>query len=138
MEVHFLECDWFSLPIKIELVEYPTEPERQIIEELFSSWFLLGKLGAFNAENTQVQDTGVDINFLDYDLNSSGELMAVMHNMGEVTYEGKSASCWFDLGTSDAICLDMLINSLKQLHQDYIQIERVVIGGTIVPDADSP
>ncbi|MFN3927835.1 MAG: DUF3531 family protein [Pseudanabaenaceae cyanobacterium] len=129
MEVQFLECDWFNLYITIELLDYPTEQEKQIIEELFNSWFLLGKLGAFNAENTQVQDAGVDINYLEYEVYGTGDLMAVMHNMGEVEYEGKRASCWFDLGTSDAICLDMLLNSLKQLHNDYVGIARVIIGG---------
>jgi hypothetical protein len=137
MEVKFLECDWFNLLVSIELVEYPTTREQQIIDEVLNSWFLLGKLGAFNAENTQVQDEGVDINYLDYDSTAESDLMAVMHNMGEITYSGKTVSCWFDLGTADAICLDILLNSLKQLHKEYVQIDRVVISSEVREDDNS-
>lgn len=136
MEVKFLECDWFNLLVSIELVEYPTPQEQQIIDEVFNSWFLLGKLGAFNAENTQVQDEGVDINYLDYDNEDTSDLMAVMHNMGEMTYAGKTVSCWFDLGTADAICLDVLLNSLKQLHKDYVPIDRVIISSEQKADSN--
>jgi hypothetical protein len=33
------------------------------------------------------------------------------------------------LGTSDAIALDILINALKQLSQEYVTIEQLYIGG---------
>jgi hypothetical protein len=56
-------------------------------------------------------------------------LLALMHNMGEVEYEGTWARCWFDLGTSDAIALDVLINALRQFSKDYVTLEQVIIGG---------
>jgi hypothetical protein len=52
-----------------------------------------------------------------------------MHNMGEFEYLGQWGRCWFDLGTSDAIALDILINSLTQLSQEYVSIEALYIGG---------
>lgn len=130
MEIRFRECDWFDLWIWIEFSEFPSESEKQIVDELFNSWFLLGKLGGFNAGNLQVQDTGLDISHLNYDREAAeDDLMAVMHNMGDVEYENSWARCWLDLGTADAIALDVLINAFRQFSQDYVQIEQVVIGG---------
>lgn len=130
MKVEFRECDFFDLWIWLEFQMPPAQVEQQYIEEVFSSWFLLGKLGGFNAENLQVQDAGVDISYMEYDQQSAGDsFMALMHNMAEVEYQGNWARCWFDLGTTDALALDVLINAFEQLSKDYVTIERLIIGG---------
>jgi hypothetical protein len=130
MKVEFRECDFFDLWIWLEFSTSPSAMERQYVEEVFDSWFLLGKLGGFNAENLQVQDTGLDISYMDYDQEQADHsFMALMHNMSEFEYEGTWARCWFDLGTSDAIAIDILINALEQLNKDYVTIERLIIGG---------
>ena len=54
---------------------------------------------------------------------------ALMHNMGEMEYQGAWARCWLDLGTSDAVALDVLINTLRQLSADVVEVEELVIGG---------
>jgi Protein of unknown function (DUF3531) len=130
MQVQFREFDAFNLWIWLEFTTNPSEMEKQYVEEVFSSWFFLGKLGGFNAENLQVQDTGSDISYMVYDEDVvDHSMMALMHNMGEFEYEGNWARCWFDLGTSDAICLDVVINALQQLSKDFVTIEQVIIGG---------
>jgi hypothetical protein len=53
----------------------------------------------------------------------------LMHNMGEMEYQGSWARCWFDLGTSDAIGLDVLINVFQQLSKEFVTIEKLIIGG---------
>ena len=62
--------------------------------------------------------------------------------MGEFEYEGQWARCWFDMGTADAIALDILINALKQLNQEYVAIEELYIGGENedwpVEDSENP
>ena len=104
--------------------------EQSYIEEVFNSWFYLGKLGGFNAENLQVQETGIDISYLDYSTEQAdNQLMSVMHNMGNFEYLGVWGRCWFDLGTSDLIALDILINALTQLNQEYVPIKQLIIGG---------
>jgi Protein of unknown function (DUF3531) len=130
MQVQFREFNPFDLWIWIEFNTVPSAAERQYVEEVFDSWFYLGKLGGFNAENLQVQDTGLDISYMDYDEDAAdNSLMALMHNMGEFDYNGTWGRCWFDLGTADAIAVDVLLNALKQLSQEYVTIERVIIGG---------
>lgn len=130
MQVQFREFDPFDLWIWLEFGIVPSELEKQYVEEVFSSWFFLGKLGGFNAENLQVQDVGLEISYMDYDEDvAEDSLMSLMHNMGEFEYEGNWARCWFDLGTSDAIALDILINALKQFSRDYVSVERIIVGG---------
>ncbi len=130
MQVLFREYNPFDLWIWLEFSTVPSSMEREYVEEVFNSWFYLGKLGGFNAENLQVQEVGVEISDMEYDDSQEDTtLMALMHNQGEFEYEGSWGRCWFDLGTSDAIALDVLINALKQLSKEYVNIERLVIGG---------
>jgi len=130
MQIQFREFNPFDVWIWWKFTVVPSQKEKQYVEEVFHSWFYLGKLGAFNAENLQVQDTGVEISYLDYDAQGYDKsLLALMHNMGEFEYNGEWARCWFDLGTSDAIALDILINSLTQISAEYVTIEILFMGG---------
>jgi hypothetical protein len=130
MEVQFREFNPFDLWIWIEFETVPSQMEQQFIEELFNSWFYLGKLGAFNAENLQVQEMGIDISYMDYDTEvAENVMMAPMHNMADFQYLGTWGRCWFDLGTSDPIALDILINGLNQLNKDFVQIKKLIFGG---------
>ena len=142
MKIEFREINPFDVWIWLRFSTVPSEREKQFVEELFNSWFYLGKLGAFNAENLQVQDTGLDISYLHYDQNGyQNSLLSLMHNMGEFEYNGDWARCWFDLGTSDAIALDILLNALNQLGQEYVTIDEVYVGGEntdwSIEDSDS-
>lgn len=130
MDIKFREFDPFDLWFWIEFENVPSEMEKQYLEEVFYSWFYLGKLGGFNAENLQVQEVGVDISYLNYDLEiADNSLMSPMHNMGDFEYLGSWGRCWFDLGTSDLIAIDILINALRQLSREYVMIKQLIIGG---------
>lgn len=130
MQVQFREFDPFDLWIWLEFSTVPSPREKEYVEEVFNSWFFLGKLGGFDAENLQVQEVGLDISYMEYDDQvADNSLMALMHNQGDFDYEGTWGRCWFDLGTSDAIALDVLINALRQLAKEFVTIKRLVIGG---------
>lgn len=130
MQVEFREFNPFDLWIWLEFSTVPSDAEKRYVEELFNSWFYLGNLGGFNAENLQVQEEGLDLSYMNYDTQvAEHSLMALMHNMGEFEYQGQWARCWFDLGTSDAIALDILLNALRQMSQEYINVARICIGG---------
>jgi Protein of unknown function (DUF3531) len=132
MEVSFREYNPFNVWFWMEFKTVPSQQERELIEEVFSSWFFLGKLGGFNAENMQIQETGVDLSYMEYDASVADRtLVSLMHNMGEVEYLGTWGRCWFDLGTSDAIALDVLINALTTLCKEYMELDRLIVGGEI-------
>ncbi len=130
MKVQFREFDPFDLWIWLEFPYVLSAGEKQYVEEVFSSWFYLGKLGGFNGENLQVQETGIDLSYLEYDEELTAQSMvSLMHNMGDFQYQENWARCWFDLGTSDLIALDILINALSQLSKEYVEISSLIIGG---------
>lgn len=130
MNIRFREFDPFNVWVWVEFETIPSEIEKQYVEEVFDSWYFLGKLGGFNAENLQVQETGLDISYMDYDEDrGENSMLALMHNMGDVEYEGTWGRCWFDLGTSDAIALDILINAFRQFSRDFIPLKGLIIGG---------
>jgi hypothetical protein len=130
MEIQFREFNPFDLWIWLEFPTVPSRMEQQYIEELFDSWFYLGKLGGFNAENLPIQDAGIEISYMDYDHSQlENALMSPMHNMGDIEYLGVWGRCWFDLGTSDLIAIDVLINSIYQLSKEFVQINKIIVGG---------
>lgn len=130
MKIQFREFNPFDLWIWLEFETVPSPQEQQYIEELFNSWFFLGKLGGFNAENLQVQDAGIEISYMDYDMDTAESvLMSPMHNIGNFEFLGTWGRCWFDLGTSDLIAIDILINALNQLSKEFVTVRQLIIGG---------
>ena len=130
MEVKFREFNPFDLWIWLEFDHVLSPMEKQYLEELFDSWFYLGKLGGFNAENLQIQETGIDISYMQYNQDyADNAMMSPMHNMGEMEFQGSWGRSWFDLGTSDLIAIDILINALRELSKEYVAIKQLIIGG---------
>jgi len=102
MEVQFRDVDPFNCWIWLRTPEPLSQGERGYVETAFDSWFFLGKLGGFNAENLQAHEEGVDLSWMAYDGDGAERAMpALMHNMGELELKGCWARCWVDLGTSD-------------------------------------
>ena len=131
MEVRFREVDPFNCWIWLRFAHPPGQGERGYVETAFDSWFFLGKLGGFNAENLQTHEQeGAELSWMVYEAEQAESAnLALMHNLGQLEYQGAWARCWVDLGTSDAIALDVLINTLGQLDRDVVEIEELLIGG---------
>jgi len=130
MEVRFREFDPFNCWIWLCFPHPPGQGERGYVETAFDSWFFLGKLGGFNAENLQAYQEGAELSWMAWDDEAAAAAMpALMHNMGPMEYQAEWARCWIDLGTSDAIALDVLINALGQLDRELVEISVLCIGG---------
>lgn len=130
MEVQFREVDPFNCWIWLRFSHPPGAGERNYVEGVFDSWFVLGKLGGFNGENLQAHESGADLSWISWDADQSSQaLPALMHNMSAMEYQGEWARCWIDLGTSDPLALDVLVNALDQLDRDVVEIELLLIGG---------
>ncbi len=128
MNIEFRECDWFSLWIWFEFNHPPIDEEQQYLQQVLESWYTLGMLGGFNASALVAQDAGVDVSYLDYEPEAE-PLPSLIHNMGTLEYQEEWGRCWFDLGTADAIALDILLNALQTLSVEYVNLKRVVVGG---------
>jgi hypothetical protein len=91
---------------------------------------VLGRLGGFNSENLQTHEEGSDLSWMSYDNDQkNSSLPALMHNLGIMEYQNLWARCWVDFGTSDSLSIDILINSLNEISNNYVKIEELIIGG---------
>jgi hypothetical protein len=132
LNVQFQECNWSDFYIYLELEEIPGEAQKQYLEQVFDAWYTLGLLGGYNATAFQIQDSNVeDISYLEYK-NDQDQLPSLMHNMGSFEYEGNWARCWFDLGTTDAVALDVVLNALATLSVEYVPVEKVILSSVAV------
>ncbi len=130
MKVRFREVDPFNCWLWLRFGDVPTEGERNYIDGIFDSWYVIGRLGGFNSENLQAHQEPNDLSHVNYDVDLAKSVMpALMHNLGELEYQREWARCWVDLGTSDSISLDILINSLYQVDSDLVQLEEFIVGG---------
>ena len=130
MNVTFREIDPFNCWIWLGFKEVPSQGEKNYVDALFDSWYVLGRLGGFNAENLQVHEQGNELSWISYeDEEAQSVLPALMHNLGQLEYQGLWARCWLDFGTSDPLGLDILINSLQQVNKDFVEISQIYIGG---------
>ena len=110
--------------------DVPSQGERNYVDGVFDSWYVMGRLGGFNAENLQAHEAGEDLSWMSYDNEQAMAAMpALMHNMGQLEYNQQWGRCWIDLGTTDAFALDVLINALRQLDSDVVQLEELLVGG---------
>ncbi len=130
MEVSFREVDPFNCWLWLQFENVPSQAERNYIDGVFDSWYVIGRLGGFNAENLQANDQGAELSWMNYDNDEATNVLpALMHNLGQLEYQGNWARCWVDLGTCDALALDVLINALRQIDSDVGQLEALLIGG---------
>ena len=130
MNVFFREVDPFNCWIWIKYFEVPTQSEKSYVDGVFDSWYVLGKLGGFNAENLQIHNEGNELSWITYDNDvSNSSLPSLMHNLGQIEYQNLWSRCWVDFGTADALSIDILINALKQVSIDYVKIDELIIGG---------
>ena len=84
----------------------------------------------FFAENLQTHEEGSDLSWMSYDNEQkNASLPALMHNLGIMEYQNLWGRCWVDFGTSDSISIDILINSLNEISNNYVKIEELIIGG---------
>ncbi len=130
MEVQFREFDHFNCWIWLNFAHAPTDAEKSYIEGLFDSWYVIGRLGGFNAENLQAHQESNELSWLHYDNEQADNCMpALMHSLGQMEYNGSWARCWLDLGTSDSIAIDILVNTLKQIDSDIVELKSLFVGG---------
>ena len=130
MNIVFREVDPFNCWIWIRFSESPTQDEKNYLDGVFDSWYVLGRLGGFNSENLQTHEEGSDLSWMSYDNDQkNSSLPALMHNLGIMEYQNLWARCWVDFGTSDSLSIDILINSLNEISNNYVKIEELIIGG---------
>ncbi|KAI5073039.1 hypothetical protein GOP47_0011052 [Adiantum capillus-veneris] len=119
MKISFREFNATEAYIWLELYKPPSQKDMEVICGVFRSWYLLGRLGAFNSLNLQVSNTPADqaLSYNEKDLD--GVLPAYFHDVGTLEFQDNLGRLWMDLGTADALALDVFINSFSVVSSEY-------------------
>ncbi|KAK0573676.1 hypothetical protein LWI29_011856 [Acer saccharum] len=115
-KVSFRDFNPLDSFIWFELYGSPADRDVDLIGSIIQSWYVMGRLGAFNSSNMQLANSSMEYDTL-YD--------AEKDNWGRV---------WVDLGTSDYFAVDVLLNCLTVLSSEYLGIQQIVFGGRRIGD----
>lgn len=129
--ITFRTIDPFSLWVWIEFVNPPLSDERDMLEALLRSWYIVGKFGGYNSQNLQMHYAAEDdASFFDYDNDGAdGSMDALVHEMGELEFKDNWARVRFDMGTTDEIATDIMLNMLRGFSRDMCGLASVCVGG---------
>lgn len=140
--IEFKDLDPFEAWVWIELYGPPAGGAGEMLQEIINSWFMLGRLGAYDSSNLQVLYSDGTRGFEYDDQQDMTSLQATMHDMGEIEYRGSWARFWVDMGTSDELAFDILINALKTFSREHVGIRQIILGGELddwkLPEQEPP
>ncbi|KAI3826747.1 hypothetical protein L1987_00800 [Smallanthus sonchifolius] len=112
----------------------PSDRDVDLIGSVIQSWYVMGRLGAFNSANLQLANASMEYNPL-YDADKGFNVMpSSFHDIGDVEFQDNWGRVWVDIGTSDYFALDVLVNCLTVLSSEYLGIQQVVFGGRSMGD----
>lgn len=145
MRVDFAErVDSFGVFLWFEFHFEPSAAEQELLGSVLESWFILGRLGGFDAMNMQMRGFSEGVEGLGGGARpewqppgSSGEgggddglnFPAAFHELHPPEFRGALAMAWANMGAADDLALDVLLNSLSGFSREYVGIKRVQIGG---------
>ena len=79
MNIIFREVDPFNCWIWLKFSESPTQSEKNYLDGVFDSWYVLGRLGGFNSENLQTHEEGSDLSWMSYDNDQKNASVSYTH-----------------------------------------------------------
>lgn len=130
MTVKFNKFDFTNSYIWFEFYNAPLEKDICLICDTIRSWHIVGRLGGCNSLNMQLSQSPVDKR-PNYDaVQGANVTPTTFYNIGDVEIQDNLARIWVDIGTSEPLLLDVLINALSQISSDYVGIKQVVFGGS--------
>lgn len=130
MKVVFNKFDFSNSYIWFEFYNAPLEKDVSLICDTIRSWHIVGRLGGCNSMNMQLSQSALDKR-PSYDaVQGANVTPTTFYNIGDLEIQYNLARIWVDIGTSELLLLDVLINALTQISSDYIGIKQVVFGGS--------
>ncbi|XP_038971051.1 uncharacterized protein LOC103718539 [Phoenix dactylifera] len=133
-KVSFRDFNPLDSYIWFELYGAPSDRDVDLLGSVIQSWYVMGRLGAFNSSNLQLANSSMDYNPL-YDFDKAARVMpSSFHDIGDVEFQDNWGRVWVDLGTSDFFAVDVLLNCFTVLSSEYLGIQQVVFGGRCMGD----
>jgi Protein of unknown function (DUF3531) len=74
----------------LEMAARPSTKEVALVEQVIASWFLIGKMGGYNAMNLQVHNAAdSDVSYLNYEQGRDDDVfLAHYHELSELQHRG--------------------------------------------------
>ncbi|EPS69860.1 hypothetical protein M569_04903, partial [Genlisea aurea] len=118
-KVSFRDFNPLDSHIWFELYGSPSDRDVDLLGSVIQSWYLMGRLGAFNSSNLQLANsTSMEFDPL-YDAEKGSKAMpASFHDISDVEFQDNWGRVWVDLGTSDLMAIDVLLNCLTGLSSE--------------------
>ncbi|XP_052207098.1 uncharacterized protein LOC127811364 isoform X2 [Diospyros lotus] len=133
-KVSFRDYNPVDSYIWFELYGSPSDQDVDLLGSVIQSWYVMGRLGAFNSSNLQLANSAMEYDPL-YDPDKGSNVMpSSFHDIGDVEFQDNWGRVWVDLGTSDFFAIDVLLNCLTVLNSEYLGIQQVVFGGRRMGD----
>ncbi|KAI5650008.1 hypothetical protein M9H77_36013 [Catharanthus roseus] len=133
-KVSFRDFNPLDSHIWFELYGAPSDRDVDLLGSVIQSWYVMGRLGAFNSSNLQLANSSMGNDPL-YDADKGFKVMpSSFHDIGDVEFQDNWGRVWVDIGTSDFFSIDVLLNCLTVLSSEYVGIQQVVFGGRRMGD----
>ncbi|KAK4765541.1 hypothetical protein SAY86_026631 [Trapa natans] len=130
MKVKFNKFDFSNSYIWFEFYNAPLEKDISLICDTIRSWHIIGRLGGCNSMNMQLSQSPLEKR-PEYDaIQGANVTPTTFYNIGDLEIQDNLARIWVDIGTSEPLLLDVLINALIQISSDYVGIKQLVFGGS--------
>ncbi|XP_068640723.1 uncharacterized protein [Aristolochia californica] len=112
----------------------PSDRKVDLIGSVIQAWYVMGRLGAFNSSNLQLENSSMDHNPTYDDEKGAKVMPSSFHDISDVEFQDNWGRIWVDLGTCDFLAMDVLLNCLTALNSEYLGIQQVVFGGQCMGD----
>ncbi|XP_038880255.1 uncharacterized protein LOC120071909 [Benincasa hispida] len=130
IKVTFNKFDFSNSYIWFEFYNTPLAKDITLICDTIRSWHVIGRLGGCNSMNMQLSQSPLDKR-PSYDaIQGANVTPTTFYNIGDFEVQDNLARIWVDIGTSEPLLLDILINALTQISSDYVGIKQLVFGGS--------
>ncbi|KAI3850780.1 hypothetical protein MKW98_030840 [Papaver atlanticum] len=130
MKVTFNGFDFSSSYIWFEFYNAPLPSDVSLICDTIRSWHIVGRLGGCNSMNMQLSQSPMDKRPTYDAIRGANVSPTTFYNIGDFEIQDNVARIWMDIGTSEPMLLDVLINALSQISSDHIGIKQLVFGGS--------
>ncbi|WCJ42625.1 hypothetical protein M5689_023422 [Euphorbia peplus] len=130
MTVTFNNFDFSNSYIWFEFYNGPLEKDIALICDAIRAWHIIGRLGGCNSMNMQLSQSTFERR-PNYDaIQGANVNPTTFYNIGDFEIQDNLARIWVDIGTAEALILDVLINALTQISSDHVGIKQLVFGGS--------
>ncbi|KAG0476170.1 hypothetical protein HPP92_013011 [Vanilla planifolia] len=130
MKVVFKRFDFSNSYIWFEFYNVPLPKDVTLICDTLRAWHITGRLGGCNSMNMQLSQSIMDSKRPRYDIIQGANVTpTTFYNIGDLEIQDNLARIWVDIGTSEPLLLDILVNALTSISSDYVGIKLVVFGG---------